>query len=212
MYEKLFEHSERLFKPFSEIWAIQAQAAETLAKTHTTVIADAWNQGVLALQNIPTQKNVEDVFKLQQAYWENMQESFQEMFDSAQGVIMETNRKISNVLQQSTDSVTNATVKDLQSSAPAKTSGEPLKKAAPAAKNAAASAKIPPAPPKSAAKPVAPAKAAAPHSSKSAGSIRPAAKSDAKTDVKGEAKATGKEQSTKSATAEVTAKKPDSSG
>lgn len=211
MYEKLFEQSERLFKPFSEIWALQAQAAETLAKTHTAVITEAWNQGVLALQNIPAQKSAEDVYKLQQTYWVNVQESLQEMFDSAQEVFMETNRKISGVLQQSTDLVADATTKEIRSAA-AKTS-EPLKKTMPAAKHTAAPAKFPTAPPKSTTKAAStPAKTAAPHSGKSAEPARPSAKTEAKTDSKVEAKAHGKEQPTKNAASESTTRKSDLPG
>lgn len=135
MYEKLFEQSERVFKPFGEIWALQAQAAETLAKKQTSVLTDVWNQGVLALQNLPGQKSVEEVFKLQQSYWENLQDSLQELFGSTQDVVLETNRKISAVLQKSSDSAATTWAKAAVTPTPIKSASAPVKKpAAPAAK------------------------------------------------------------------------------
>jgi hypothetical protein len=100
MYEKVFEQTERLFKPVSEIWALQAQAAESLARKQTTVIADVWNQGVITLQNIPAQSNFEGIWKLQQAYWENLNGYMREMIDDTQGILLDTNQKITEVLQK----------------------------------------------------------------------------------------------------------------
>lgn len=208
MYEKLFDQSERLFKPFSEIWALQAQAAETLAKTHASVMTEAWNQGVLALQNIPAQKSVEDVFKLQQSYWETMQENLQEMFDNTQGVIMDTNRKISAVLQQSTDTAGSSAVKAIKSAPPIKAAVESAKKAAPQAKKSPPPAKTSVHPQKNTAKPSStlPVKAAtSANGAKAPEPTRPATKTEAKT----EAKSDGKAETTKSATTEASAKKSD---
>lgn len=204
MYEKLFDQSERLFKPFSEIWALQAQAAETLAKTHASVMAEAWNQGVLALQNIPNQKSVEDVFKLQQSYWETLQENLQEMFDNTQGVIMETNRKISAVFQQSTDAAGSSAVKAIKSTPPIKAAVESAKKVAPQPKKSLPPAKTSASAQKSTAKPSStlPVKtAASANGAKPPEPTRPAAKTEAKNDIKAEA--------TKSATTEASAKKSD---
>ena len=205
MYEKLFEQSERVFKPFGEIWALQAQAAETIAKKQTSVLTDVWNQGVLALQNLPGQKSVEDVFKLQQAYWSNMQGSWQELFGDAQNVVLETNRKISAVLQKSTDSAGKTWVK---ATAPAsiKPSSLPVKKAAPSVKKAVTPTKPSAVPTKSAIKNTANLAAKAPSnsskaadSSKTADSARPAtAKSESKP-AKSEAKADSKTETHKSA-------------
>lgn len=99
MYEKVFEQTERLFKPLNEIWALQAQTAETLARRQSSVFVDAWNQGVLALQNIPAQRNVEDVFKLQQEYWENLNGSVRELVEDTQSILLDTNQKITEILQ-----------------------------------------------------------------------------------------------------------------
>jgi hypothetical protein len=100
MYEKVFEQTERLFKPVGEIWALQAQAAETLARKQTSMVADLWNQGVMTLQSIPSQKNIEDVWKLQQEYWENLNGSMREMMEDTQGILLDTNQKITEVLQK----------------------------------------------------------------------------------------------------------------
>lgn len=215
MYEKMFEQSERLFKPFGDIWALQAQAAETLAKQHGSLMTDAWNQGVQTLQNIPGQKSVEDVFRLQQAYWENMQESWQELFESTQGVILETNRKISALLQESASAAGGATRKSLKPvvspTAPAKKSA-PVKKPAVSAKttntkttsaNAAGA--------KAASRPVAPqpAKAAA----ASAGGVKTAdsgkTADPARAPVKSEAKTDGKAEPLKALPPEAAPKKSD---
>ena len=100
MYEKVFEQTERLFKPASEIWALQAQAAESLARQQTSTVAGLWNQGMAALQSIPAQKNIEDVWKLQQEYWENLSGCMREMVEDTQGILLETNQKINEVLQK----------------------------------------------------------------------------------------------------------------
>jgi hypothetical protein len=185
MYEKLFEQSERVFKPFGEIWALQAEAAETIAKKQTSVLTDAWNQGVLALQNLPGQKSVEDVFRLQQAYWTNMQDSWQELFGNAQNIVLETNRKISAVLQKSTDSVDKTWVK-AAASTPIKPSSSSATKAAISVKKAVTPTKPSvapaknPVPTKNSVKAASNLAVKASASSKAADSSRPIAKPESK--------------------------------
>ncbi len=136
MYEKIFEQTERLFKPISEIWALQTEAAEALARKQSSVITDVWNQGVVALQNIPGQKNIQDVFKLQQEYWENVNGSMRELMQDTQGVLLETNQKISAVLQKSTPNPVGNAVEQATIAMPAKAMAEIPKKVAPAIKKA----------------------------------------------------------------------------
>lgn len=141
MYEKVFEQTERLFKPVGEIWALQAQAAETLARKQTTMVADLWNQGVMTLQSIPTQRNIEDVWKLQQEYWENLNGCVREMMEDTQGILLDTNQKITEVLQKTAPEAGAAikgAAKDI-----AETATNAAKKAAPVAKKAAATAAAP---------------------------------------------------------------------
>jgi hypothetical protein len=139
MYEKVFEQTERFFKPVGEIWALQAQAAETLARKQTAILTDVWNQGVTTLQSLPGQKNFEDVWKLQQAYWENVGGSVREMIEDTQGILLDTNQKITEVLHKA-----------------APEAGAVVKGAAEAiAEKATSVAKKAPAPPKTATAPVA---------------------------------------------------------
>lgn len=141
MYEKVFEQTERLFKPVGEIWALQAQAAESLARKQTSMVADLWNQGVMTLQSIPSQKNMEDMWKLQQEYWENLNGCMREMVEDTQGILLDTNQKINEVLQKAAPEAGAAmkgAAKDI-----AETATNAAKKAAPAAKKAAATAAAP---------------------------------------------------------------------
>lgn len=138
MYERIFEQTERLFRPWSEIWALQAEAAETLAKKQTTLMTDVWNQSVVALQSIPNQKNMEDVFKLQQEYWENLNGCVREMMEDTQGLLMETNQKISAVLHNSAPEPVNEMMNKAAESVPAKVMAASAKKAVQAGKKAAA--------------------------------------------------------------------------
>lgn len=135
MYEKAFEQTERLFKPLSEIWAVQAQTAETLVRRQSSVMVDVWNQGVLALQSIPGQRNIEDVLKLQKDYWENLSGTVRELVEDTQGILLETNQKITEILQSAAPEAGKA-VKEA-----AKTVADNVidasKKAAPAAKKIA---------------------------------------------------------------------------
>ena len=147
MYEKVFEQTERLFKPVGEIWALQAQAAESLARKQSSMVADLWNQGVMTLQSIPTQKNIEDVWKLQQEYWENLNGCMREMMEDTQGILLDTNQKINEVLQKAAPE-TGAAIKGAAENI-AETATNVAKKAEPIAKKAAATA---PAPTKAAAK------------------------------------------------------------
>lgn len=134
MYEKVFEQTERFFKPVGEIWALQAQAAETLAKKQTSILTDVWNQGVTALQSMPAQKNFEGVWKLQQEYWENVSGSVREMIEDTQGILLDTNQKITEVLQKAAPEA-GAVVKDAaetvaeKATAVAKKAQVPAKKA-----------------------------------------------------------------------------------
>lgn len=154
MYEKVFEQTERFFKPVGEIWALQAQAAETLARKQTSIITDVWNQGVLALQSIPAQKNFEDVWKLQQDYWENLNGSMREMIEDTQGILLDTNQKITEVLQKVAPEA-GALVKGVAENI-ASSATSVAKKASPIAKKAAAVATAVPAKAAKAAPPVKP--------------------------------------------------------
>lgn len=141
MYEKVFEQTERLFKPVGEIWALQAQAAESLARKQSSMVADLWNQGVMTLQSIPTQKNIEDVWKLQQQYWENLNGCMREMMEDTQGILLDTNQKINEVLQNAAPEA-GAAIKGAAENI-AETATNAAKKAAPMAKKMAAAATAP---------------------------------------------------------------------
>lgn len=141
MYEKVFEQTERLFKPVGEIWALQAQAAESLARKQSSLVADLWNQGVMTLQSIPTQKNIEDVWKLQQEYWENLNGCMREMMEDSQGILLDTNQKINEVLQKAAPE-TGAAIKSAAENI-AETTANAAKKAASVAKKAVAAATAP---------------------------------------------------------------------
>lgn len=136
MYEKVFEQTERLFKPVGEIWALQAQAAESLARKQTSIVADLWNQGVTTWQSLPAQRNIEDVWKLQQTYWENLNGCMREMVEDTQGILLDTNQKINQVLQQAAPEAS-AAVKDTAENI-AQTATKTSKKAAQVVKKAAA--------------------------------------------------------------------------
>lgn len=138
MYEKVFEQTERLFKPVGEIWALQAQAAESLARKQSSMVADLWNQGVMTLQSIPTQKNIEDVWKLQQEYWENLNGCMREMMEDTQGILLDTNQKINEVLQKAAPEA-GAAIKGAAENI-AETATNAAKKAAPMAKKMATAA------------------------------------------------------------------------
>lgn len=141
MYEKVFEQTERLFKPVGEIWALQAQAAETLARKQTTMVTDLWNQSVMALQSIPGQRNIEDVWKLQQEYWENLNGCMREMIEDTQGILLDTNQKITEVLQKTAPEAS-ATLKGAAKDI-ADAATNTARKAAPIAKKAVATAAAP---------------------------------------------------------------------
>lgn len=145
MYEKVFEQTERFFKPVGEIWALQAQAAETLARKQTSILADVWNQGVTTLQSIPAQKNFEDVWKLQQEYWENVSGSMREMIEDSQGILLDTNQKITEVLQKAAPEA-GAVVKGAAETIAEKATAVAKKAQAPAKKAAAPAAVATPAP------------------------------------------------------------------
>lgn len=142
MYEKVFEQTERLFKPVGEIWTLQAQAAESLARKQTSIAADLWNQGVMTLQSIPTQKNIEDVWKLQQDYWENLSGSMREMMEDTQGILLDTNQKINEVLQKAAPE-TGAVIKGAAENIAEAATNVAKNKPAPAAKKPAAAAAAP---------------------------------------------------------------------
>jgi membrane protein involved in colicin uptake len=165
------------------------------------LMTDIWNQGVHALQNLPGQKSVEDVFKLQQDYWDVMQGGFQELLESSQNVLQETNRKITAVLQKSTDTAGNTAAKAVKTPAPVKAAADAAKKAAPSAPKKAAAK--PAAKTKSPAKalPASPAKSTTTNGSKPADAHKPAAKTETvKADaVKSEVKPDGKTEPAKQA-------------
>ncbi len=141
MYEKVFEQTERLFKPVGEIWALQAQAAESLARKQSSLVADLWNQGVMTLQSIPTQKNIEDVWKLQQEYWENLNGCMREMMEDSQGILLDTNQKINEVLQKAAPETGTAIKSAAENIAEA--TANAAEKVAPVAKKAVAAATAP---------------------------------------------------------------------
>jgi Predicted membrane protein len=161
MYEKVFEQTERFFKPVGEIWALQAQAAETLARKQTSILTDVWNQGVTTLQSIPAQKNFEDVWKLQQEYWENVSGSMREMIEDSQGILLDTNQKITEVLQKAAPEA-GAVVKGAAETIAEKATAVAKKAQAPAKKAAAPAAATAPVPAPASAPAKAAAKVAAP--------------------------------------------------
>jgi hypothetical protein len=101
VYTHLVEQTQRIFGPLGNIWFLQAEAVQNLAQKQSSMMTEAWTQGVATLQSLSAQKNVEDIFKKQEEYWSGLNDAVIELMEDTQGTLTETNQKIAQLMRES---------------------------------------------------------------------------------------------------------------
>lgn len=99
MFERYFEQTEHYFRPMNEIWALQVQAAESMARTNSSLVSELWRGGLTLAQSLPAQKGLDDALELHQKFWEGFSERMKHAAGENQTLLTDVNQKIADVMQ-----------------------------------------------------------------------------------------------------------------
>lgn len=127
MNERLFQQAEQIFKPMTDMMALNAKTFEALAEKQTALMSDMWNDGLSYARNLSDKQDVESFYTSQKDYWETVNQKFNSTAQDAYKLLTEAQERMGELMQDSISAV------DVPGS-------EPFKQAAHTAQSSAKSA------------------------------------------------------------------------
>lgn len=99
MYQLFKEQSEKFFKPFSEIANIQVKAFEEVSQKHTDLVSAIWEQSLNFAQQMPQQKNIDDVVQSNQRYFDDIGTKMRTATEESVEIVNLSSKKIGELMQ-----------------------------------------------------------------------------------------------------------------
>ncbi|WP_052692040.1 phasin family protein [Teredinibacter purpureus] len=98
MYEKLYEQVETLFKPFSDLMSINIETMDAVREKHVDLVNTLMERGLEHAKGMSTQQGLDDVFGMQQQYWESVQQTVSASAKDAFVLLNDSHEKMGEML------------------------------------------------------------------------------------------------------------------